>query len=376
MIAQHVGFARPPVRGCILATGGAGYIGSHVVVELAAAGYKVVILDNFENADRAAAIRIPRLAGGEVVLIEGDVRDAVSVEEILRIHHVDAVIHLAGKKAVGESVANPMLYFRDNLLGAVSLLGAMQAAGVARLIFSSSATVYGVPEVLPVAEDAPVRAVNPYGRTKLMIEEMIDDLAASWPDFRGVSLRYFNPVGAHHSGLIGENPSGVPNNLFPYVAQTAAGERERVRIFGGDYATADGTGVRDYIHVVDLARGHVRAVDHVLGRAMLPEANHAKVNLGTGTGYSVLEVLAAFSAACGFDVPHEIVPRRPGDAAASVADARLAERMLGWHAAHGLDRMCRDHWAFQQAHRERTLAAVPLPAAVAAAALAEPPVAV
>ena len=332
----------------ILATGGAGYIGSHVVVELVAAGFHVVILDNFENSDRATAERIPRITGGDVTLVEGDVRDRQIVEEVLRIYRIDAVIHLAGKKAVGESVRDPMLYFRDNLVGAISLLSAMQSTGVSRLIFSSSATVYGIPERLPIQEDAPVAALNPYGRTKLMIEEMIEDLTAAWSRFTAVSLRYFNPVGAHESGLIGENPRDIPNNLFPYVAQTAAGTREKVRIFGGDYDTPDGTGMRDYIHVVDLARGHVLAARHVLESHPADMHRHLRINLGTGRGYSVLEVIRAFSRASGVDIAHEIVDRRPGDAAASLADPGFAEALFGWSAEHDLDRMCRDHWAFQK----------------------------
>lgn len=331
----------------ILATGGAGYIGSHVVVELVAAGYEVVILDNFENSERSTAERIPRITGGGVTLVEGDVRDRALVEELLRVYRIDAVVHLAGKKAVGESVSDPMLYFRDNLIGAISLLSAMQAAGVSRLIFSSSATVYGIPKRLPIQEDAPVSALNPYGRTKLMIEEMIEDLAAAWPALTAVSLRYFNPVGAHESGLIGENPRGIPNNLFPYVAQTAAGARESVQIFGGDYETPDGTGVRDYIHVSDLARGHVCAARHVLETKPADMRRHLHINLGTGRGYSVLEVIRAFSKASNVDIPYEIVARRPGDAGTSLADPGFAEALFGWRAEHDLDRMCRDHWAFQ-----------------------------
>ncbi|CAM3403472.1 UDP-glucose 4-epimerase GalE [Paracoccus nototheniae] len=331
----------------ILASGGAGYIGSHVVVELLAAGHRVVILDNFENSDRRAVASLPKIAPGPVILIEGDVRDPDVVEGILRRYGIDAVIHLAGKKAVGQSVADPLLYFHDNLLGAISLLRAMDRAGVRDLVFSSSATVYGMPKVLPIAETAPTGITNPYGRTKLMIEEMIDDLTAARPDFRAISLRYFNPVGAHSSGLIGENPKDAPNNLFPYVAQTAAGQRAEVQVFGGDYDTVDGTGVRDYIHVVDLARGHVAAIDHLSGPPAGSE-RHLRINLGTGTGYSVLQIIAAFSTACGFAVPYRIVDRRPGDAAVSLADPTLAGQILGWRATRDLDQMCADHWAYQQ----------------------------
>ena len=335
----------PSVRN-ILATGGAGYIGSHVVVELLQANHQVVILDNFENSDRRSVARIPQIAKGSIVLVEGDVRDEQVVAELLRHYRIDAVIHLAGKKAVGESVADPMLYFHDNLLGAISLLRAMLKARVHNLVFSSSATVYGIPKVLPIPETAPTMVTNPYGRTKLMIEEMIDDLVAAEPDFRAISLRYFNPVGAHPSGLIGENPKDIPNNLFPYVAQTAIGQRKEVQVFGSDYDTPDGTGVRDYIHVVDLARGHVAAIDRLFGPAL--EDRHMRINLGTGQGYSVLEIIRAFSDACGFPIPSRLAPRRPGDAAMSLADPSRAGAVLGWHATRDLAQMCADHWAFQQ----------------------------
>jgi UDP-glucose 4-epimerase len=337
---------------CVLATGGAGYIGSHVTVELLRAGYRVVILDNFENADRRIAARIPLLGAGAVTLVEGDVRDRRVVEEVLRSHRVNAVIHLAGKKAVAESVKDPLLYFHDNLNGAISLLAAMERVGVPRLVFSSSATVYGVPKTLPIDETAPTGATNPYGRTKLTIEEMIDDMTVAWPEARCISLRYFNPVGAHPSGLIGESPRGIPNNLFPYVAQVAARERDRVRVFGGDYDTPDGSGIRDYIHVVDLAKGHVRAIDLLLeaGSEQLPA--HQRINLGTGRGYSVLEVIDAFSKASGRQIPFEIVARRPGDAPASLADPRRAAHILGWVAVHDLAAMCRDHWEFQVKSRQ------------------------
>ncbi len=331
----------------ILATGGAGYIGSHLTVELLEAGYEVVILDNFENSDRATVNRIPKLGQGPVTLVEGDVRNSDLVETILRRHRIDAVVHLAGKKAVGESVRDPLRYFNDNLMGAVSLFRAMRAVQVNNLLFSSSATVYGAPDQLPIRETAPTSVSNPYGRTKLMTEEIIDDMVSAHPTMRAISLRYFNPVGAHASGQIGENPRGVPNNLFPYVAQTAAGWRSMVEVYGDDYATEDGTGLRDYIHVVDLARGHVAAMAHLLSPAG-GHVRHRRINLGTGKGHTVLQVIKAFSQACGFNVPYRIVPRRPGDAAASLADATLANELLDWRARYTLAEMCRDQWLFQK----------------------------
>lgn len=333
------------MRQKILATGGAGYIGSHVAVALLEAGHDVVILDNFENSDLSVIRRIEQIAHAKVTLIEGDVRDRATLDALFRKHRIDAVIHLAGKKAVGESVANPLLYYHDNIAGAVTLLQAMQAAGVDNLVFSSSATVYGVPEQLPIDENCKTGVTNPYGRTKLMIEEILEDCVAANANLHVISLRYFNPVGAHQSHLIGENPRGIPNNLFPYVAQTALGERPFVQVFGADYDTPDGTGLRDYIHVVDLAAGHLAAINYVLTVAQ-SGARHRKINLGTGQGYSVLEVIEAFSNACGFPVPYQLAARRSGDAAASVADASLAHKLLGWKAELGLDRMCADQWEF------------------------------
>lgn len=331
----------------ILATGGAGYIGSHVVLDLIRSGYRVVILDNFENSDPSVVERLQRLTGTEINVFQHDVADTVSVARILDYYKVDAVIHLAGKKSVGESVAQPLMYHDANLGGAIGLMLAMKLTGVNRLVFSSSATVYGVPERLPIDERAATGTTNPYGRTKLICEEIISDYADAAPDFGAISLRYFNPVGADASGLIGENPVGVPNNLFPYVAQTAAGIREEVQVYGDDYDTHDGSGLRDYIHVSDLARGHVAALAYLLSDR--PEAlGHLKVNLGTGSGHTVLDVIRAFSKACGAPVPYRIVGRRAGDVAASVADPALAERLFGWKATKGLDRMCRDHWRFQK----------------------------
>jgi len=334
------------MRGAILVTGGAGFIGAHVAAALTEAGFGVVILDNFENAERDVADRLAAMGLARPEVVEADVRDAGALDRLFAARRIDAVAHLAGKKAVGESVADPLLYYSANLTGAMTLLEAMARHGVRRLAFSSSATVYGAPERLPIDEGAALGPDNPYGRTKLMIEQMIGDLAVADPGFAAISLRYFNPVGAWRGGLIGERPKGTPNNLFPYIAQTAAGERAQVSVFGADYPTPDGTGVRDYIHVVDLARGHVAALTRLL--AADAEPGHRAINLGTGRGYSVLEALAAFGRACGREVPHAIVARRPGDVAACVADPSLAERLLGWRAELGLDDMCADHWAFQR----------------------------
>ena len=331
----------------VLATGGAGYIGSHVVAELLASGREVVVLDDFSNSRPDVVARVNGLGGGEAVLVEGDVRDAALLHRLFAAFRIGAVVHLAGLKAVGESVRQPLRYHDVNVGGAIALLQAMLRHGVWNLVFSSSATVYGLPDRVPIDERAPLAALNPYGRTKLMIEGIIDDLVAAEPGFAALSLRYFNPVGAHPSGRIGENPKDVPNNLFPFIAQTAAGMRDRVRVVGGDSPTPDGTGVRDYLHVVDLARGHVAALDYLLSGGAARGQNLA-VNLGCGRGYSVLEAIAAFSRACGRDIPYEIVARRPGDAPECVADPSLAARLFGWRATRGLDQMCADHWAFQR----------------------------
>lgn len=333
----------------VLATGGAGYIGSHVVAELLAVGWRVVVLDDFSNADPGVPARIASLGFGTPKVVTGDIRDAALLDDLFQRHEVDAVVHLAGLKAVGESVEKPLAYYDVNFAGAIALLRAMQGHGVSRLVFSSSATVYGAPDRNPIDEDASIGATSPYGRTKLFTEGLLDDLAVAWPAFSAISLRYFNPVGAHASGLIGENPRGVPNNLFPFIAQTAAGMREKVRIFGNDYPTPDGTGVRDYIHVLDLARGHVSALDFLMrGEA---KGRNLALNLGCGRGYSVLEAVAAFSRASGREIPCEIVARRPGDVAECVADPRRAEALLGWRATLGLEAMCADHWAFQNGLR-------------------------
>ena len=334
------------MQATVLATGGAGYIGSHVVVELMAAGHRVVVLDDFSNADEGTPGRIAAIGNGTPEVVTGDIRDPAALEAAFAGRGIDAVIHLAGLKAVGESVEQPLRYFDVNVGGAVALFEAMGRHGVRRLVFSSSATVYGTPETNPIPEAAPLNALNPYGRTKLMIEQIIDDLVVARPEVAASSLRYFNPVGAHELGLIGESPKGVPNNLFPYIAQTAAGIRERLRIFGGDYPTPDGTGVRDYIHVVDLARGHLAALDFLLGGREAAGRN-LPVNLGCGRGYSVLELVEAFARAVGRPIPYEIVGRRAGDVAECVADPRRAEELFGWRATRGLDEMCADHWAYQ-----------------------------
>ena len=335
----------------VLATGGAGYIGSHVVAELLASGRRVVILDDFSNAARDVPERIARIGFGAPELVEGDVCDPARLAEVFGRYEIDAVIHMAGLKAVAKLVVQPLRYMRVNVGGAVALMEAMLAHGVRRLVFSSSATVYGVPEDNPIPESAPLAAVNPYGRTKLVIEQTIEDLVVARPEVAAVSLRYFNPVGAHVSGLIGEDPRGIPNNLFPFVAQTAAGVRARLSVFGGDYPTPDGTAIRDYIHVVDLARGHLAALDYLLAGA--GGGRNTAINLGRGTGHSVLEAVAAFGRAVGRDVPYAIVDRRAGDVAQSVADARLAADLLGWKAELDLDRMCADQWAFQRQILER-----------------------
>ncbi len=342
----------------ILATGAAGFIGSHVCVELMAAGYAVVVLDNFSNSHPEAVRRVAALGHGTPALVEGDVRDPATLDRLFSHHAVDAVIHLAGLKAVGESTEIPDHYYDVNVGGTVRLCQAMIRHGVGKLVFSSSATVYGDPATTPIREDFPTGATNPYGRSKLMIEQIITDVAAARADWEAISLRYFNPVGAHASGTIGEDPRGIPNNLFPYIAQVAVGRRDRLRVFGNDYPTHDGTGVRDYIHVVDLARGHVAALDFLFsGRA--DPGRHLFVNLGTGRGYSVLDVVGAWSAAVGRDIPYEIVGRRPGDIATCYADPTRARDLFGWTAEHGIAAMCRDHWRWQRANPEGYAGAQP-----------------
>jgi UDP-glucose 4-epimerase len=329
----------------ILVTGGAGYIGSHAVVELARAGHRPVILDNFSNSSRAVLPRIKELAGRAIEVVDGDIGDADLIGRLLGRHSFDATIHFAGLKAVGESVAMPLAYYRNNVVGTTTLLEGLAAAGVKRFVFSSSATVYGDPRSVPIREDAPTAPTNPYGRTKLMIEQILADLALSDPAWSIGVLRYFNPVGAHESGRIGEEPRGTPNNLMPYVAQVAIGRRPELSVFGSDYSTPDGTGVRDYIHVVDLALGHLAALDAVA------KANGVwTVNLGTGQGYSVLEMVRAFENASGRKVPYRVVARRPGDIAACYADPARATALLGWKAERGLEQMCADGWRWQHAN--------------------------
>ncbi len=326
----------------ILVTGGLGYIGSHTVVELMAAGHEVVVVDNLSNADISVRRRVQQITGREFAFHEADIRNRAAMQAVFGTHRIDAVIHFAGLKAVGESVAQPLRYYDNNVGGSVVLFECMAEAGVKILVFSSSATVYGDPASVPITEDFPLSATNPYGHSKLMIEDILRDTAKADAGWRIALLRYFNPVGAHESGLIGEEPSGIPNNLLPYVAQVAVGRREYLNVFGGDYPTPDGTGVRDYIHVVDLAQGHVKTLDK-----LATSAGIFTYNLGTGRGNSVLEMVRAFEAASGKPVPYKIVARRPGDIAACYADPSLAERELGWKARYDVARMCADAWRWQ-----------------------------
>ena len=326
----------------ILVTGGTGYIGSHTCVSLLQAGYEPILLDNLDNSKPAVLERLARITGRNLTFYEADIRDQPLLEKILAGEQIEAVIHFAGLKAVGESVSIPLRYYENNVGGTVSLLKAMDKTGVRSMVFSSSATVYGDPEKLPIPETAPLSATNPYGRSKLFIEEILRDLAFADSRWSLVLLRYFNPVGAHPSGLIGEDPQGIPNNLVPFVAQVAVGRREKVPVFGNDYPTSDGTGVRDYIHVVDLAEGHVAALN-----THAREAGLFTYNLGTGNGASVLEVIEAFAKASGRPVPYEITARRPGDVAACYADATLARQKLGWQATLGLGAMTADAWRWQ-----------------------------
>ena len=333
---------RPSVKR-ILITGGTGYIGSHTAVELMAAGCDVFIIDNLCNSKASVLDRIEHIAGRRPRFAQIDVCDRPALRQVFADHRFDAVVHFAGLKAVGESVARPLAYYDNNVSGSVTLVECMDEAGVKTIVFSSSATVYGEPATVPIREDFPLSASNPYGRSKLMIEDILRDVANSDSGWRVALLRYFNPVGAHASGLIGEDPNGIPNNLMPYIAQVAAGKLKELSVYGNDYPTADGTGVRDYIHVVDLARGHLAAINTLRRRAGVLTAN-----LGTGRGYSVLEMVRAFSTASGKAVPYRIVERRPGDIAQCYADPTLARETLGWQAQFGIDAMCADTWRWQQ----------------------------
>lgn len=326
----------------ILVTGGAGYIGSHTVVELLAAGHELLILDNFSNSSPKVLERIAQISGKRPPVIDGDIRDAVLLEKLFATYPITSVVHFAGLKAVGESVEQPVRYYDNNVVGSLRLFEAMAKADVYRLVFSSSATVYGDPYRVPIDESFPLQVTNPYGRSKLIIEDILRDIGQADPRWRVALLRYFNPVGAHVSGLIGEDPQGVPNNLMPYVAQVAVGRREVLSVFGGDYPTPDGTGVRDYIHVVDLACGHLAAL-----AALDSQQGVVPVNLGTGCGYSVLDVVAAFEKASGQKVAYRIVDRRPGDVAACYADPARAKVLLGWSAERDIDTMCADTWRWQ-----------------------------
>jgi UDP-glucose 4-epimerase len=327
----------------ILLTGGTGYIGSHTAVVLANGGHSVVLYDNLANSDASVVDRLEKITGARLPFVLGDIRHTDLLVSTLKSYGIEAVIHFAGLKAVGESVQNPLQYYDNNVGGTISLLNAMTEVGIKRLVFSSSATVYGDPQYLPINEAHPRSATNPYGRTKLQIENILEDLAASDASWRMTSLRYFNPVGAHESGLIGEDPNGVPNNLMPFLARVAAGKLPCLNIFGGDYDTPDGTGVRDYIHVMDLAEGHLAAVNAVSAE----DAAFDAFNLGTGRGQSVLEMIKAFEQATGLSIQSQIVPRRAGDSAACYAKADKAAKSLAWIASRTLDDMCRSTWKFQ-----------------------------
>jgi len=333
----------PTTKSKILVTGGAGYIGSHTLVELLQAGFEVVVVDNFSNSSPEALRRVEQITGCTVPVYQVDLLDEPALEAVFTEHQPQAVIHFAGLKAVGESVAEPLRYYQVNLGGTLNLCQAMAHHGIKNIVFSSSACVYGNPDTVPIREDFPTRPSNPYGWCKLMIEQLLTDLQKADPAMNVALLRYFNPVGAHASGLIGEDPQGVPNNLMPYIAQVAVGRREKLAVFGNDYPTPDGTGVRDFIHVVDLARGHINALQKLATNPGL-----LLCNLGTGQGYSVLEMAAAFQQASGQPIPYEIVARRPGDIAECYADPAFSKEVLGWQAELGITEMCRDHWHWQE----------------------------
>lgn len=326
----------------VLVTGGAGYIGSHTCVEMLDAGYDVVVVDNLDNSSKESLNRVEKITGKKVKFYENDVRDKQGLRKIFSENKIEAVIHFAGLKAVGESVKKPMMYYSNNIDSTLVLIDVMNEFGVKKIVFSSSATVYGVAKEMPLKEGMPTGAINPYGRTKLFIEEILRDLYVSDNEWSIALLRYFNPIGAHKSGIIGEDPKGIPNNLMPYIAQVAVGKLEKLHVFGNDYKTVDGTGVRDYIHVVDLAKGHVKAVGYVL-----ENKGCEAINLGTGNGTSVLELRDAFVKASGVDIPYVIDPRRPGDPDEVYADANKAKELLGWTAELGVDEMCEDTWRWQ-----------------------------
>lgn len=327
----------------ILITGGAGYIGSHTAVELLNEGYEVVVYDNLCNSSKESLKRVEKITGKTVKFYEGDILDAEKLTAMFEAEDIEAVIHCAALKAVGESVRKPLEYYHNNITGTLTLLNVMQKVGVRRIVFSSSATVYGDPEIIPITEECPKgQCTNPYGWTKSMMEQIMTDLQKANPDWNVILLRYFNPVGAHKSGMIGEDPKGIPNNLMPYISQVAVGKLDKLGVFGNDYKTHDGTGVRDYIHVVDLAKGHVKAINYILTNPGLDV-----INLGTGTGYSVLDMVKAFSKACGKEIPYEIKPRRAGDIDMCYADPAKAWKVLGWKAEKGLDEMCEDAWRWQ-----------------------------
>jgi UDP-glucose 4-epimerase len=327
----------------VLLTGGAGYIGSHTAVECLAAGYEVVVFDNLSNSSTQSLERVSLIARKPIDFVQGDIRDQVALRKLFAQYAIDIVVHFAGLKAVGESVEKPLLYYDNNITGSIALFEVMAEAGVRSVVFSSSATVYGDPASVPITEDFPLSATNPYGRSKLFIEEILRDIANADPKWHIALLRYFNPVGAHESGLIGEDPRGTPNNLMPYIAQVAGGRRTHLNIFGGDYSTPDGTGVRDYIHVVDLARGHVAALNHLQALGGVQTWN-----LGTGNGVSVLDMVHAFERVSGKSIGYDIVARRPGDIAKCWADPSRASRDLDWQAQYDLNRMCTDTWRWQQ----------------------------
>lgn len=329
----------------ILVTGGAGFIGSHTCVSLLEAGHRVTIIDNLSNSKKQSVDRIREITGSPIYFVQADILDPEALQKVFSTDPIDAVIHFAAFKAVGESVKDPLKYYQNNVTGTLLLCNAMQRYGVRTIVFSSSSTVYGTPAKVPVTEDSPLHAESPYGRTKLMMEDILRDLFVSDASFRIAILRYFNPIGAHPGGMLGEDPYGTPYNLLPYLSQLAVGRLPELKVYGNDYPTRDGTGIRDYLHVMDLAKGHVMALDHITGKGGL-----LTLNLGTGTGYTVLEVIAAFEKACGKKIQFSFAPRRPGDIAENYADPSNALKTLGWKTEKNLDEMCADYWQFQKNH--------------------------